>query len=217
MQKPIPFGDPRRLIARSMQTVSQPTTQKIAAVICGGGDPMAEYMELVYACSRTQKEIVTFCGNDQIARFPYHVDHAGTLHPEKLVDWLPARSAAGCDKPDRVWSHRPCNNVTDWTRDWQGSTGLFLVKVARELGHVHVVLCGVPMSVEAGHFIRKTPWGACHGFRRGWTNRLPELMPYVRSYNGWTHSLFGFPDDAWLATDIIDAHQQHAPRAGLKA
>lgn len=213
----IPFGDPRRLVQRNSVIVTQPTTQDIAVIICGGGDPMAEYARIEEAGARLGLKLVTFCGNDQIAHFPGHVDHAGTLHPEKLMDWLPQRSAAGRAPPDRVWAHLMRTSVTDWTRDWRGSTGLFLVKIARELGHVHIVLCGVPMSVEAGHFIRKTRWDACHGFRRGWTDRVMSVKEYVRSYSGWTRELFGEPTDEWLIKNIEDAHPTHAPRAGQKA
>jgi hypothetical protein len=194
-----------------------PTTQKIALVICGGGDPFVEYAEAANACGRLGLETATFVGNDMITHFPHQIDNAGTLHPDKLSMWTSERRAKGYKVPSRVWAHRPFSGVSDWTRDWAGSTGLFLVKIARELGHTHIVLCGVPMSVESNHFLRQTRWDACHGFRRGWTNQLVSIKGYVRSYSGWTRELFGAPTDEWLSQEIQDEHPLHAPRSGLKA
>lgn len=215
--KTAPFGSPAALLAHNAQMHTAPTTQDIAVVVCGGGDPMAEFAQIHDAVLRLNLRATTLIGNDQIAHFPYSAEHAGTLHPDKLPDWMGERRSRGFIMPDRWWSHRPFNNVTDWTRDWSGSTGLFLVKVARELGHTHIVLCGVPMTVDANHFLRKEPWNAAHGFRRGWTSRLMELKRYVRSYGGWTHSMFGAPTDEWLVEQIADEHALSVPTRGLKA
>jgi hypothetical protein len=147
-----------------------PTTrQDVALVICGGGDPLAEFELARAMCERVGKSYTTFVGNDMIEDFPGRIDHAGSLHPDKLSFWMSRRLANGFELPERIWAHRPFSSVTDWTRDWGGSTGLFLTKVARECGFVHVVLCGVPMTIEAKHYKRQTDWIHCTGFLRGWT------------------------------------------------
>lgn len=214
----IPFGDPRHLMNRKMAFV--PTRQDVAIVICGGGKPFAEAeraFDLVKCYGRDYEVLV---GNDMIAKFGGPVDHACTLHPDKLSMWIGERRTNEYPAPGRIWSHRPFTNVTDWTRDWNGSTGLFCVKVARELGFTHVILCGVHMSPDSNHFVRGARWDACDGFLNGWRMRLPVLRPYVRSFGGWTREQFGLPTPQWL-DDIEDQHREPAPpgflNKGLKA
>lgn len=197
--------------------VEVPTTQDIAVVMCGGGDPFAEWELVKSMCERAGKTVSIFAGNDMIEHFPENVDHALSLHPDKLKLWLPRRSANGFNMPPKVWAHRNYEGaVTHWTRDWSGSTGLFCVKVARENGHTHIVLCGVHMNVESDHFVRKQPWNAALGFRRGWLARVPELRPYVRSMGGWTQQEFGAPDEEWLRQDIAELHRARV-NGGLRA
>lgn len=193
------------------------TTQDVAIVMCGGGDPFAEYEEARILAERAGKHASVFAGNDMIERFPGVIDHAVSLHPEKYQLWLPRRRANGFNDPPKVWAHRNYEGcVTNWTRDWSGSTGLFCVKVARENGFVHIILCGVPMTVEADHFVRKEPWNAALGFRRGWNARLHELRPYVRSTAGWTYEKFGAPTEDWLRDVIVDRHCNQI-QGGVKA
>jgi hypothetical protein len=219
----LPLGHPFRLIEHQ-RSVRQmlPTRQDIAIIVCGGGDPFVELAQAVATCASANKKFELFAGNDMIAEFSGDIDHALTLHPDKLsVCWTGPRRTKGYPLPGRVWAHRPYSGVSDWTRDWSGSTGLFAVKVARELGFVHILLCGVHMSEDSGHFIRKAPWVHANGFRRGWEMRLPQLRPYVRSFGGWTEQTFGRPTVEWLAGDIEDQHRQSEPpsyaQKGLKA
>lgn len=201
----------------SAPVVNATPNQDTAIVLCGGGDPFAEFARISEMCLDARRDFIVIAGNDMIGKFPFHVDHAASLHPDKLKLWLCERMTAGYVAPGRVWSHRPFTGVTDWTRDWQGSTGLICVKIARELGYTHVVLCGVHMTVEGTHFIRQKPWHAAHGFRRGWIGRIRELTPYVRSFGGWTREQFGEPTVEWLKTDIADMNAYPIPARGLKA
>jgi hypothetical protein len=185
-----------------------PTTQDIAIVMCGGGEPFEEYENIARMCERSGKVASIFAGNDMIEKFPGDVAHAVTLHPDKLKTWLSRRKSAGFSDVQKVWAHRNYEgSVTNWTRDWSGSTGLFCIKIARECGFVHIVTCGVHMTTEANHFVRKQPWLSAHGFRRGWMIRLPEIRPYVRSMGGWTQEELGAPTEEWLNTEIEDQHR----------
>ena len=207
VQRPPAF----RLVPRA------PTTQEAAIVMGGGGDPFAEFKHACDLCARAERTVTIFAGNDMIEKFPYYINHAVTLHPDKLQLWLPRRRAAGFNVPDKVWAHRVYEgSVTDWTRDWAGSTGLFCVKIARELGFVHIITCGVPMTKEADHFIRNEPWHAANGFLRGWVAHLEELRPYVRSYSGWTKEQLGEPTEQWLRETIVDQHS-NLSQGGLRA
>src|SRR6185369_2578670 len=197
--------------------IEAPTTQDVAIVMCGGGDPFAEYAQAQAMCAEAGKNASVFAGNDMIELFPHDIDHAITLHPEKLQLWLPRRRASGFNVPPKVWAHQLRNNVTHWTRDWSGSTGLFCVKIARECGFVHIVLCGVHMTVEGDHFVRKQPWNSALGFQRGWNARVPELRAYVRSFGGWTREQLGEPTVEWLRQEITDAHAKKAYPGGQRA
>jgi hypothetical protein len=212
------IGSPQALMERNADITVPVTTQEIAVVVCGGGDPFAEYDMALTRCEELGLPTRVFVGNDMIAHFPGHVDVAGTLHPDKIPYWVRERNARSYPPVPNMWSHRPFTNVTHWTRDWAGSTGLFLVKVAREQGHTHIVLCGVPMTVDGKHFLRQKRWDAAHGFRRGWTAQREFIKRYVRSYSGWTRELFGAPTDEWLTEAIDDLHPLQIPnRTGLKA
>lgn len=215
----VPFGDPRRLIARQMEEpMSLPTRQDLAIVLCGGGDPQEEFARVyemlalsyrMFSCPFKHPTVIA--GNDQIAKFNGQITHAITLHGDKYSFWESQRRAAGFDMPERSWAHRPYSGISDWTRDWGGSTGLFGVKLARELGFVHIALCGVHMSPESGHFVRGKEWNEAIPFRRGWVAHLTELKPYVRSWGGWTREQFGAPTLEWLGTEIEDKHRQPMP------
>lgn len=188
-----------------------PTRQDVAIVICGGGDPFAEAERAIDLCEVASKPYEIFVGNDMIGLWPGHVHHALTLHPDKLTMWTGKRMTSHFSPPDHTWAHRPFSGISDWTRDWAGSTGLFAVKVARSLGFVHVILCGVHMSEDSGHFVRKQRWDACSSFLRGWEIRRAALEPYVRSFGGWTRAQYGLPDPEWLMREIEDRHREQAP------
>jgi hypothetical protein len=195
----------------------EPTRQDTAIVVCGGGKPFEEYAVARELCAKADRNVTIFAGNDMIEKLPDDIAHAVSLHPDKLQLWLPGRRASGLNDPDKVWAHRNYEGaVTHWTRDWSGSTGLFCVKIARELGFVHVILCGVHMTVEGNHFVRDKPWVAALGFRRGWIARLKDLQPYVRSYGGWTREQLGAPTEEWLRQDIEDRHVNR-PTMGQRA
>ena len=183
--------------------VTEPSTSDIAIVVCGGGNPFAEYEQAMALVRASGKQHRVFAGNDQIEHFPDHLHDAVTLHPDKLPRWLERRTFAGRSSPERIWSHRNTGGRnTHWTKDWAGSTGLFCVKIAREQGFTHIILCGVHMSPESDHFVRKTPWNAATGFMRGWLGHMTELKPYIRSFGGWTERQFGRPDLPWVVADI---------------
>lgn len=212
------IGSAAALFAYQSDISTARTTQDIAIIMCGGGDPFDEFAQASDRCESLGLPYKVFVGNDMISHFPGHVDFAGTLHPDKIATWVRERNAMGYERVPNMWAHRPFTNVTHWTRDWSGSTGLFLVKVARENGHTHIVLCGVPMTTDGKHFLRREGWHAAHGFRRGWTAQREKLTRYVRSYGGWTRELFGAPDDTWLTSVITDDHPLQIPnREGLKA
>lgn len=187
-------------------------------MLCGGGDPFAEFEHAKNLIAEAGQTYTIFAGNDMIELCPEEITHAITLHPDKLQKWLPRRKAKGLAAPQRVWAHRNYNsNITDWTRDWAGSTGLFCIKIARELGYTHIVACGVHMKAESKHFVRGVEWEAVTGFMRSWFLHTQELKPYLRTFGGWTLERFGAPTVEWLRAEIEDKHRPNGPQLGLRA
>jgi hypothetical protein len=169
------------------------------AVVVGGSPSVWQEIDatdaLLAECGLNARWFVT---NDMIGRFPGACT-AITLHPQKIGGWLSERVKAGFPMPDQVWSHTRHEDVTNATEDWRGSSGLFGVKVARQLGFDRIILAGVPMEAGAGHFVRgAAPWKAADQFMGGWRQRQSEIAPFVRSWSGWTAKSFGQPSLAFL-------------------
>lgn len=176
----------------------------VALVVGGGGDPFSEYGAARAMCEIAQKTVATFVCNDTLTVFPDAVDYAMTLHPDKMAGWLRERSKNGLPlPPGQTWCHRSYLGFTNHTPDWQGSSGLFMVKVALEQGFTHIILCGVPMTIEGEHIIRHKLWHAAQGFTRGWHRHIGHIRPNVRSMSGWTKEQLGEPTFMWLLTPIV--------------
>jgi ubiquinone/menaquinone biosynthesis C-methylase UbiE len=171
------------------------------AIIVGGGDRWKEELDEVLRLVG-DRPVTYFYINDQIKSFD-QPGYACTLHPDKLnghFNWLAVRKKAGLSPPLEVWSHRKHGAVTHDTAsaEWKGSSGLFAVQVARRKGFRKVIGCGVPMTVEGGHFERRQKWQSAIAFRQGWLTCRNEITPDFRSMSGWTADIFGRPTQEWL-------------------
>jgi hypothetical protein len=140
-----------------------------------------------------------FVINDMIPRWPGPI-HAVTLHPDKLPGWLGQRDANGFEPPASVWAHRRDRNATHVADDWQGSSGLFAVKIALfEQRYRNVLLAGVPMDRTLPHFVRGRPWSSASAFLKGWRLHMAAIKSRTRSMGGWTAEQLGWPSNEWLA------------------
>lgn len=150
-----------------------------------------------------------FLVNDQIAAWPDQAPNAAhgvTLHPAKLGDWLRQRAERQLPALAEVWCWKAeVASITRTIADWGGSSGLLAVRAALAAGHTRIILCGVPMEPDAGHFVRRRRWPHAIGFRRGWIQHRAELAPVLRSSSGWTRELFGAPTAEWLAAAGVTA------------
>jgi hypothetical protein len=181
-----------------------PCSSFVAVIVGGARTVWDEIGQTKLLSEAAGARLAYFVINDMIPLFEGPCI-AVTLHAQKLRDheqtpgWLDERERNGFPKPDQVWTHVKHRNATHFTEDWRGSSGLFAIKVARQLGFERIVLCGVPMRPEAGHIVRgATPWNACEQFMGGWKQQAKEIAPYVRSWFGWTAEQFGKPDRAFL-------------------
>lgn len=189
----------------------------IALVVGGSEQVFEEYRAALSLCQQYNKSTMNFVCNDSIGLLPDAIDNAVTLHPDKMMIWIKQRLDRGFPPIKEIWGHRPVVGFTRHTKDWGGSSGLLCTKIARELGFTHVILCGVPMSVEGKHVVRKVRWNSAHGFRRGWTREIIRLRPFVRSMDGWTQEQFGRPEREWLEAVIPDRHPMRVQRHDIKA
>lgn len=183
----------------------------VAICVGGGGDPLAEFEAAKAMCDAAGATYEIFVCNDALAVVPGRIDYGCTLHPDKWTHWKGLRDRAGHPMPLKLAAHRSYPGFDHWTKDWQGSSGLFMVKIAREKGHTHIILCGIPMTVEGDHFARHQRWNAATGFRKGWARVQGALRPFVRSLSGWTMTHFGAPDEAWIKSDIPDPFPMSGP------
>ena len=176
---------------------------KIAVVVGSAEGVFDEWDKTKALCGAADCEPVSFVINDTIPLFPDHIDHAVTLHPDKYErEWGPNRLANKLPAANFVWSHRKHRVVNRDTPDWGGSSGLFAIKIALELGYQKILLCGVPMTVEGNHVTRHVAWRACDQFRKAWERHRRELAPHVRSFSGWTQTTFGPATAGYIANGL---------------
>lgn len=164
------------------------------ALVLGGAGSVWDDIET--ALDLGEYDMVVAC-NDIGAHWPGRLDHWVSLHPDRLPGWEAWRIKRGLPFGYVTWGHRPHSAVKRSTPDWGGSSGLLAAKVALEQGATRVVLAGVTMSGQAGHFVRKAPWQAASGFQKAWT-RNRDALANVRSVSGWTRELLGAPSAEWL-------------------
>lgn len=173
----------------------------VALVVGGSQRVLLEFYLAAQLCFQAGATFETFVANDMIAELE-QCDHAVTLHPYKLQareNWLGRRAAKGLSMPREVWCHRTDADSPAITKTLRQvnpgrtSTGYFATQAAMHCGHDRVILCGVPMTMEAGHVVRHQVWDQVRHFTQVWTDHRTELAPVVRSMSGWTSELFGQP------------------------
>jgi hypothetical protein len=133
--------------------------------------------------------------NDIGAHWPGPLVFWASLHPRKLPPWEKQRRNNNYPNGYIRYGNKHglplCDKVI---ADWGGSSGLFAVKVALELGYEDIILAGIPMQAEAGHFFNKAEWAECTRYRAAWIKRQKWLSQFVSSCSGWTRDLLGAPE-----------------------
>ena len=134
--------------------------------------------------------------NDVGCVYPYPVDHWCSLHAEKLAGWALERKGRGFDMTFTTWTRPEREGADRQLAGWSsGSSGMFAVGVALELGAESVVLAGVPMEPRP-HFFDATAWTDFANYRGAWEKRADRLRGRVYSMSGWTRDLLSGPP--WL-------------------
>lgn len=112
------------------------------------------------------------------------VDWHCTLHPREYAPIKAARLVSHLQMPgvDRIfpahWRHGQSSS---------GSSGLYAVRWALQIGAGAVTLAGIGM--DGHHFDKAAEWSDAERFRRMWVELAPDLRGIVTSLGGWTAEL----------------------------
>jgi hypothetical protein len=130
-----------------------------------------------------------------------------SIHGDALVEWIEKRRALDYNMHFNAYGNfkpgEDSGSVIEWNKpNGGGSSGLFAVMVALEMGYERLILCGMPLEGQErfdydGREII-TAETAYRFYRSGWKLRAPLLRGHVRSMSGWTRETFGDPTSEWL-------------------
>lgn len=167
-----------------------------AALVIGGAANVWQDVDLARAIG--EFDGVVGC-NDIAEVWPDTLDAAVSLDADKLDHWMAARAARGLPPHKALFTPRTTERRFPG-QTAPGSSGLFALKVALvDLGFDRAVLCGVPMERAWSHFYDWREWKGADKRREGWLRALPQIRERARSVSGWTQTLLGAPDAAWVA------------------
>ena len=140
--------------------------------------------------------------------YPGPIDHWVTWHSLNFALWVTQRREKGYPDVGKLWSgihrkvkqpatpnlelhHVPCDG---------GSSGMLAVAVNLSVGATHIVLAGIPMDPERGHYDEDRRWVDGANYLDSWTKFKPQMDGKVKSMSGWTNALLGGPTQEWLFT-----------------
>ena len=142
--------------------------------------------------------------------YPYKLDHWVSFHTDLMPHWIDKRQRNGhppagqfwsCDYKNRPSRYKPPVPVK-LVKVSGGSSGFVAIHVALGnspgLGANKVVLAGIPMTAEAGHYDEVGDWTEAKKYKREWTEQKAFLMGRVKSMSGWTQEMLGAPTPEWL-------------------
>lgn len=159
-----------------------------------------------------------FAVNDVGCWYGPPIRHWVTIHGAKLEAWTAERAARGLsmdfrahgafdpESPGQAWyepSGYPLERVAGHL-NIKGSSGLLAALLALELGYRRILLAGVRLDGQVVLGQQREQRRGPHPYERyheGWTDCRDALWWWVRSLGGWTQSLLGGPDPAWLEVD----------------
>lgn len=174
----------------------------IAAVLGGASGVWAD----LSALSAVRAPDIVIACNDAGAAYPGRLNALVSLHAEKITAWMSRRAERRGEDPSLRaitikghWDH-PEGRVEIIRERWAGSSGLYGAQIAMEaFGASGVVLCGVPLDPDRGHFFEPgKAWPEAELYRAGFRAALPVIRDKVRSMGGYTRELLGGPTPEWL-------------------
>lgn len=142
--------------------------------------------------------------------YPEPFDHWVSWHWNLFPHWQQQRELKGRDLKAKLWSgmsrgnkHNPRrrqakNSTAEFVICNGGSSGLLAIFVNIHLGATKIVLTGIPMLQDRGHYDEAGPWRDAPNYHTVWQEAAPELQGKVKSMSGWTGGIFGTPTEEWF-------------------
>jgi len=132
-----------------------------------------------------------------------------SAHGKYLTGWIEKRREAGASMDFKAYGnfgkHDDPGDVVAWNRpNGNGSSGLFTILIALELGYDRLILCGIPLEGQERFGYKEdtsavvTAQTDYKHYRKGWNQQQGLLSDHVRSMSGWTKETFGEPTAEWL-------------------
>lgn len=194
--------------------------QKRPLLVCGSGRSLfADIQALafdVHHAPRAFSDIHEFFDimavNDAYLALPV-VHHLVSYHDELIWPWLMIKGPRFLDNGVWTVAHEPrvvCHSQREnkgvdrvWIFDeGGGSSSLFGVQIALELGYERVICCGVPFDASGRFYF--PPWQNGHDYAGtdGWETweklHGDGTLKNVRSMSGRTRTLLGQPEREWI-------------------
>lgn len=182
-----------------------------AIVVGRAQGALDEYDEVCAMLAPLEFDDVLVVGRTAVS-FPHRVDHLVTFHTMLVDRWCQERASNGYPPPREFWSSyhkgKPLRQTALSARADKfryvsaegGSSGRIALHVALEgLQADRVVLVGIPMTQEAGHFDQPGDWKEADLYWDAWAEDTIVYADRVRSASGRTRGAFGAPTREWLA------------------
>jgi hypothetical protein len=179
----------------------------------------------VIAAQRLARYDAIYCVKQMGIHYPHAFNVWVTLHPEVMDEYETQRHQKGfpngyqivAPPPNELGMHGAKGNITRRASyvladDLSASagSGLYGAKVALEDGFDKVVLAGIPMTADSGHFLPKSRnvygqvrgdiWRDVNSFLVGMEIALPRMQGKVKSMSGYTMKVLGAPSAEWIRT-----------------
>lgn len=183
----------------------------------------ANVWEDLKAAEALTKYDAVYCVKQMGVHYPKKFDVWVTLHPEAMDVYEIERKALGfpngyqivAPPPEELGMHGKKGNIARrvsyrWNKDsnMSASSGIYGAKVAMQDGFERIVLAGIPMTPEGGHFLpegktvagrtRGKVWSDHASFVCGFNFAIPFLKGKVKSMSGHTKEVLGAPTPGWF-------------------
>jgi hypothetical protein len=178
------------------------------ALILGGASGVWDDVVAWEKLYGKQWDGLVIAANDVGSHWPRELHHWVSLHPTKFKRWRELREQ----------QQLPGGVITTWGREldprepqksdhillpwFGGSSGMFAIQVAKEIGCTRAVLCGIPMT-QTPHFQQTGEsfapnWLQSNSHWRVWPRYQERMLGWVRSMSGRTQELLGVPSLEWI-------------------
>jgi hypothetical protein len=135
-----------------------------------------------------------------------HINHWVSFHAELFPQWISKRRVKGFSDAGQLWTSSRGRRMDKWERELGiryvdnngGSSGMVAVDVALKMGYQKMILVGIPLEAEKGHYDQPGSWDEATHHRKPWEELDPAISVRIKSVSGWTRELLGAPTKEWV-------------------